>query len=565
MSHPRPVTQPGASGETVRYQISPHSFIFVDERGSIPVVGRASESGRDSERLLIIGWDGADWHILDDLIRRGCLPNLSTMLAEGARGNLESTIPSHSWAAWSTFMTGVNPGCHGVFDFVERHPTDPGKRIPVSSRSIKAVTFFERLSDVGRELRVANVPVTFPPIPLNGRMIAGVAIPPGATYVYPDEWAKHLERSAPWPINGMEWVRSRDDPVRLVKEVLWYVERRTASFEVLLKGNWDVAVCVYVGPDRLQHAFGAQLLPSHPDYPRKSESDLGAAVRAAYTSLDKQIPRLRAAAGPHATTILMSDHGFRPVNRAADLTRILVDLGFASQSRSGGTTAALRKSSPWRSISRSRIGRVLRRRMRVPSTLDWSKTVAYRAAEGGGISLNLAGREPAGTVARTDYERVRDDVRQGLLGWRDEAGIAPIKMIWRREELYSGPHFDLAPDLVVQPNDMWTFSSMKTITADTDWPTGEHRRSGVVVSCGGRTEPGDLGNRDIADIAATALAIGGVSAADLDGRVIDEIAGESRTREPVAVDAVERGGGDELTDDQQEHIAQHLRDLGYIE
>jgi predicted AlkP superfamily phosphohydrolase/phosphomutase len=520
--------------------------------------------GRDSERLIIIGWDGADWQILDDLIRRGCLPNLSAMLAEGARGNLESTIPSHSWAAWTTFMTGVNPGGHGVYDFVERHPTDPGKRIPVSSRSIKAPTFFERLSNAGRELRVANVPVTFPPTPLNGRMIAGVAIPPGATYVYPAEWAKHLERSAPWPINGMEWLRSTD-PFRLVDEVVWYIERRTASFEVLLDGNWDVAVCVYVGSDRLQHAFGAHLLPSHPDYPHESESDLGEAVRAAYTSLDKQIPRLRAAAGPQATTILMSDHGFRPVNRVGDLARILVDLGFASQSMSGGATTSLRKSSPWRSISRSRVGRVLKRRMRAPSTLDWSKTVAYRSAQGGGVSLNLAGREPAGTVARTDYERVRDEVREGLLGWRDEAGIAPIKAVMRREELFSGPHFDLAPDLVVRANDMWTFSSMKTTTADTNWPTGDHRRTGVVISSGGRTVRGDLGDRDIADITATALAFGGLAPANLDGRVIDEIAGESTTREPAAVNAVDREGGDELTVDQQEHIAQHLRDLGYIE
>jgi predicted AlkP superfamily phosphohydrolase/phosphomutase len=527
------------------------------------VVGTASV--RTSERLLIIGWDGADWQILDDLIRRGCLPNLSAMLAEGARGNLESTIPSHSWAAWSTFLTGVNPGRHGVYDFVERHPTDPGKRIPVSSRSIKAATFIESLSGAGRELRVANVPVTFPPIPINGRMISGVAIPPGARYVYPDEWAKHLERSAPWPINGMEWARSRDDPAGLVKEARSFIERRTASFEILLDGDWDVAVCVYVSPDRLQHAFGAQLLPSHPDYPHQSESALAAAVRAVYTFLDQQIPRLRSTAGPNATTILMSDHGFRPVNRVADLNRILAELGFARRSKSAGALTALRGSSPWRSITRSRAGRTLKRRMSIPSTVDWSKTVAYRSAEGGGISINLSGREPSGRVARDEYERVRDEVRQGLLGWRDEAGIAPIKTIWRREELYSGPNLDLAPDLVVQPNDMWTFSSMKTIIADTDWPTGDHRRTGVVVSCGGRSVRGDLGDRDIADITATALAFGGVAPANLDGRAIDEIAGEPTTREPVAVETAERDMAGELTVDEQEHIAQHLRDLGYIE
>jgi predicted AlkP superfamily phosphohydrolase/phosphomutase len=522
-------------------------------------------SVRTSDRLLIIGWDGADWQILDDLIARGCLPNLSAMLAEGARGNLESTIPSHSWAAWSTFLTGLNPGRHGVYDFVERHPTDPGKRIPVTSRSIRATTFIESLSKAGRELRVANVPVTFPPIPINGRMISGVAIPPGARYVYPDEWAKFLERSAPWPINGMEWVRARDDSAGLVKEARSFVERRTASFEILLDGDWDVAVCVYVSPDRLQHAFGAQLIPSHPDYPHESESDLAAAVRDVYALLDQQIPRLRAMAGPNATTILMSDHGFRPVNRVADLNRILAELGFAHRSTSAGALTALRKSSPWRSITRSRAGQTLKRRMSLPATIDWSKTVAYRSAEGGGISINLSGREPSGRVARDDYERVREDVREALLGWRDETGIAPIKSIWRREELYSGPSIDLAPDLVLQHNDLWMFSSMKTIVADTDWPSGNHRRTGIVASCGGRTVPGDLGDRDIADITATALAFTGVASANLDGRAIDEIAGESTTREPVVVDTEERDVAEDLTVDEQAHIAQHLRDLGYIE
>ena len=103
----------------------------------------------DSRRLLIIGWDGADWEIVNDLIDRGDLPNVSRMVEKGATGNLDSTIPSHSWAAWSTFLTGMNPGSHGVFDFVERDPRDPRRRIPVSSRSIKGMTFFERLSQAG--------------------------------------------------------------------------------------------------------------------------------------------------------------------------------------------------------------------------------------------------------------------------------------------------------------------------------------------------------------------------------------------------------------------------------
>jgi len=529
-------------------------------------VASASGNGLGDERLLIIGWDGADWQILDDLIKRGCLPNVARMLDEGARGNLASTIPSHSWAAWSTFMTGLNPGSHGVYDFLERHPTQPGKRIPVSSRSIKAVTFFERLSESGRELRIANVPVTFPPIRINGRMISGVAIPPGSPYVYPADFAQRLNSLAPFPINGMEWLRFEDRPMALVEETRWFNERRTASFELLLEGNWDVAVCVFVSPDRLQHAFGAQLLPTHPDYAEQADTPLAEAVRATYTHLDRQIERLRELAGHNATTILMSDHGFRPINRIADLTRIVLDLGFARQSRSADTTTALRRSSLWRTVGRSRVGRALKQRMRAPSTVEWSNTVAYQSAKGGGVSVNLVGREPAGTVPEADYERVREEVREGLLSWRErETGGAPIGNVWFKEELYSGPHVDLAPDLVVQANDMWTFKNMDTITATTRWPSGEHRRSGILLSCGGGTASGSLGERDIADIAATALAFTGVTTADLDGRPIQEITGDRSTEAPVAVDVQERRSSAELTEDEEEHIARHLRDLGYIE
>src|SRR5438105_11345212 len=139
------------------------------------------------ERLLIVGWDGADWEILDDLLARGLLPHLTRMLEEGVRGTLQSTVPSHSWAAWSSFLTGMHPMGHGVFDFVERDSTDPQRRIPVSSASIRAVTFLERLSQAGHEVRCGNVPVTFPPIRVHGRMISGVAIPRRAAFVHPPE------------------------------------------------------------------------------------------------------------------------------------------------------------------------------------------------------------------------------------------------------------------------------------------------------------------------------------------------------------------------------------------
>src|SRR5680860_656301 len=171
-----------------------------------------SSKSRTGERLLIIGWDGADWDILKDLTERGCLPHVSSMVRDGASGTLESVIPSHSWAAWPTFLTGRDPAGHGVFDFIERDPSRPTRRVPVTSASIKATTFPEYLSHAGCEVRVGNVPVAYPPIPIRGRMISGVAVPPGAEFVYPAEWGRELHRRAPFPVNGLEWVNYRDNP-----------------------------------------------------------------------------------------------------------------------------------------------------------------------------------------------------------------------------------------------------------------------------------------------------------------------------------------------------------------
>jgi len=526
----------------------------------------------DARRLLIIGWDGADWEIVNDLIDRGCLPNVGRMMQDGAAGNLDSTIPSHSWAAWSSFLTGVNPGSHGVFDFVERDPREPQRRVPVSSRSIKATTFFERLSEAGHEVRMGNIPVTFPPIPVRGRIIAGVAIPPGSSFVHPADWAAQLEDRAPFPINGMEWTRFRSDPQALAQEAQNLIKQRTASFECLLEGEWKVATCVYVAPDRLQHPLASHLMPSHPDYRRLAGTATAHALRDVYHVLDGAIERLRSAAGPDASVVLMSDHGFRPTNRAWNLGAVLTELGFSASLRTASARNAVLRSSFVGSIARRRVGHALKSRLRSPSRIDWKETVAYESALGFGVSVNLKGREPNGVVDPKDYERVREEVRHALLSFTDGGAERPVGVVARREELYQGPYRELAPDLIVGSNPLWAFSRMQEPTGWSEWPSGAHRRRGILVADGGGIKRGPLGDRNIADMAATALAFSGTPCSDLDGNVIEEIAGTTADK---TVDATSTPDGDDskelplesrgLTQEEQESISSHLRSLGYIE
>jgi predicted AlkP superfamily phosphohydrolase/phosphomutase len=147
-----------------------------------------------TRRVLVIGWDGADWRILDPLMEAGALPNLAALIGRGARAVLTSTIPTHSWAAWPSFLTGVDPVDHGVFDILENRRGSSQK--PVSFTSIRERTFLHDLTAAGVETLSINVPLTSPPPAITGRLIGGgVLRPDGRSHIRP-RWPTTSRRPA---------------------------------------------------------------------------------------------------------------------------------------------------------------------------------------------------------------------------------------------------------------------------------------------------------------------------------------------------------------------------------
>jgi len=140
------------------------------------------------KKIIIIGIDAMDPNITEKLMREGRLPNLSYLKANGGYSRLATTNPAESVVAWSTFSTGLNPGDHGIFDFIMRDPdtylpylslnevyNDKG-RIKVKLRR-KGKTFWEVLSEHKIPSFIYFCPNTFPPRPLSGRMISGMGVP----------------------------------------------------------------------------------------------------------------------------------------------------------------------------------------------------------------------------------------------------------------------------------------------------------------------------------------------------------------------------------------------------
>src|SRR5216117_3736163 len=160
-------------------------------------------------RVILIAWDGADWRILDPLLGQGALPNLQALLDRGQRDVLRSTIPTHSWTAWPSFLTGVDPDWHGVYDILEGR--GGGRQLPVTFHSIKERTFMDDLGRAGVPSLVVNVPLTFPPPAMDGKLIAGGVLPKWRAFTHPESLAEELRNAgAPWPINGMSWTTYRN-------------------------------------------------------------------------------------------------------------------------------------------------------------------------------------------------------------------------------------------------------------------------------------------------------------------------------------------------------------------
>src|SRR5262245_28562633 len=149
-----------------------------------------------SRPVLVIGLDGATFDLMLPWIATGHLPTLGGLLRDGAWSRLRSTIPPITPCAWSSFMTGKNPGKHGLFDFVE--PTANGRGMSFTNASSRrGETLWGYLSRLGLKVGVLNVPMTYPPEPLNGYQISGLDTPnERSRFTHPEALRQELETGA---------------------------------------------------------------------------------------------------------------------------------------------------------------------------------------------------------------------------------------------------------------------------------------------------------------------------------------------------------------------------------
>ncbi len=162
--------------------------------------GGCGGAGSGGKRVVVLGIDGLDHALLERFMADGRLPNFARLARDGDFAPLQTTMPPLSPVAWSTFITGLDPGGHGIFDFVHRdpatmQPVEPFYSIAPAGRSLtlgswvlplggREVTLYRRgqalwelLDAAGVETTVFRMPVNFPPVETGGRSFAGMGTP----------------------------------------------------------------------------------------------------------------------------------------------------------------------------------------------------------------------------------------------------------------------------------------------------------------------------------------------------------------------------------------------------
>lgn len=569
----------------------------------------ATERDLPVGRVFVLGLDGATFDLITPWIASGKLPNISALMQEGSSGPLASTIPPISAPAWASFMTGVNPGKHGIYHFQDHKPGSYQARL-LNGADVKAPSIWRILSDAGRYCVSVNVAMTFPPEKINGVLIAGVDAPgSGATYTYPAEVATELEEAIgeyiiePGVVEHCR--RGRYDIA--FKAIVTALEQRIRAVEYLMAHKpWDLFVVNYRATDNIQHHFWHLMDPDHPAYDPQLAGQYGDSILKVYQRLDQWLGELRRRLDDDTALIVLSDHGAGPASgKSIYLNHWLAREGwltFAGQDASQitGRLKAGVLSLLWKTIwiyLRKWLGKrtkdALRRlfprwydRARTPASyfaIDWDKTSAYSDEFREAIWLNLKGREPRGIVdSEAEYEQLREEIATRLKKLVDpETGQAVVTRVYRREEVYHGDYLEQAPDLIVvlsespyvrtrlshtteSPEPVQTLSR-EQLLADF-LPQGLHRSNGILIMAGPGLKKGvPIEKAQITDVAPTILHLLGMAVPrSMDGSVLlDAMIKPADVRYAESGDRLdsERNG---YSSDEEEAVREKLAGLGYL-
>jgi predicted AlkP superfamily phosphohydrolase/phosphomutase len=450
-------------------------------------------------RVAVIGLDCATPQLLFDRLSEE-VPNINALMQRGMHGPLASITPPITIPAWACAMSGKSPGQLAIYGMRNRKDTTYEGLSIATSLSVKEPQVWDLLGERGMKSLLIGVPPGYPPKPVEGWRVSCFLTPPSAdAYTHPKDLGAEIEEELGGEPYIFDIPNFREKGEEFVLDQVFRMTERRFQVARRLTTNkpWDFFMMVEMGTDRLHHVFWHHFDPAHPKYVPGNRFET--AFQDYYRFLDQQVGALLEVLPDDAVTILMSDHGARPMTGGVCFNEWLAKEGYLRfQTEPEGPTPIAKASIDW------------------PRTTAWGDGGYY-----GRLFLNVRGREPSGIVDPARYEDVRDEMIEKLEKMPGPDGGLLGTKVYKPQDVYPEVR-GVAPDLLVYFGDLeWRSvgqvgtGQVFTYENDTGPDGANHDRTGVFAMAGAPGQPtGRQNGLSLMDVGPTILSLYGVQPPD---------------------------------------------------
>jgi len=538
-------------------------------------------------RVLALGLDGADHELVTQLLSEGRLPTLARLAQEGSYGPLRSTVPAFTPTAWSSLLTGLNPGRHGIFNF----STNPnrGRARLESAASRSGAPIWRALGAAGLRSAFLFVPFTYPAEHIEGIVVTGYG-GPARPEILPVAARERILAAHPDLVTAHHPMKERwwEDFEGYTGKLLRHVDEVADVCRLTMELEPDLSLlCVdFMSSDHAGHLAYNRLDPEHPAHdPAQAGDELVQVYEAVDRACGELIDFARERYGEEPTVLVLSDHGMKPIYWTFHLNRWLEENAHLRYRRrslqplKGGRLDYAAKVD--QRLARTRRG-YARRLDRLPflprpraerafADIDFGSTRAYAYASGGQLYLG----EASGAVRDPHY---LDRLAAELAEVRHPESGGPAFAVKRKEELFHGPFLGKAPELTLLPFDeriyveasrrSWATSFERHERLDPAVSygySGHHGLTGILAAAGPGIAFGAVPETtEITQIGPTLCRLLGIELEGVDGAPIAEILAGGGEGRHVAAGAGHAGADESAYSAEEEAvILERLRDLGY--
>lgn len=535
-----------------------------------------------TSKAAVIGLDGSAWHLLDPLLEMGAMPRLASLIGRGSKGVLGSTVPASTPPAWTSAITGVNPGRHGIYGFQAGTAQDEHQPL-VHSGMIKTPTIWDMANSQGATCGVYNLPLSYPPQPLDKWMVSGMMTPGMGKqpegFVYPKDLESTILSWVPDYVVEMSanWEQDWRDPT-LANTALNSVRQRKLVMERLLDEHpVDILFAVLETPDRLQHVYYRYMDPNDELYDTEGAKKIRPTIEKCFEAMDEIVGLVDDYAGDEGGVIVCSDHGFTAWEVSVHVNTLLSEWGYLSMK---GSAKALQSGVAQKVIPVAR--RVLPTKLRrgakkkTMGAIDWANTKVFAAPNYlQGVIVNVRGRERFGVVPESEVEQIKDDLVRRFEELKAPDGSPAVDHVMKSQDVFGSDPVKGAPDVMpVFKDHRYEIDDevhhREVFTDLSHLPRGVHHPDGMVVVTGDGTKSGDSLRGSVMDVAPTLLYLADLAVPEgLDGKVLtDAFDDEHISSHPIqtttGVDKQTRDEESPYSAEEEAAIEESLRGLGYI-